>query len=41
MTERSSAVDIGVSSGIFGNSQLFGNVNGGSNYIYSYIESKI
>jgi outer membrane protein len=31
---------LGVShrSGIFGTSQLLGNVNGGSNYIYSYIE---
>jgi MipA family protein len=28
-------------SGIFGTSQLLGNVNGGSNYIYSYIEAKI
>ena len=28
-------------SGIFGTSQLLGNVNGGSNYIYSYIESKM
>ena len=28
-------------SGIFGNSQLLGNVNGGSNYIYTYIESQI
>lgn len=28
-------------SGIFGSSQLLGNVNGGSNYIYTYIESKI
>lgn len=26
-------------SGIFGASQLLGNVNGGSNYIYSYLES--
>ena len=25
-------------SGIFGTSQLLGNVNGGSNYIYSYLE---
>ncbi|MGH8738312.1 MAG: MipA/OmpV family protein [Burkholderiales bacterium] len=25
-------------SGVFGSSQLFGNVNGGSNYIYSYVE---
>ena len=31
---------VGVShrSGIFGSSQIFGNVNGGSNYIYSYVE---
>ncbi len=31
---------IGVShrSGIFGSSRLLGNVNGGSNYIYSYLE---
>ncbi|MDD4928296.1 MAG: MipA/OmpV family protein [Gallionella sp.] len=28
-------------SGIFGNSQLLGNVNGGSNYIYSYLEWKM
>jgi outer membrane protein len=28
-------------SGIFGTSQLLGNVNGGSNYIYSYIETKM
>jgi outer membrane protein len=25
-------------SGVFGSSQLFGNVNGGSNYIYTYVE---
>jgi outer membrane protein len=33
-------VGIGVShrSGIFGSSRLLGNVNGGSNYIYSYVE---
>lgn len=33
-------VGLGVShrSGIFGTSRLFGNVNGGSNYIYSYLE---
>ena len=32
---------LGVShrSGIFGSSRLFGNVNGGSNYIYSYVET--
>ena len=28
-------------SGIFGTSQLLGNVNGGSNYVYSYIEWKM
>ena len=27
-------------SGIFGSSQLLGNVNGGSNYIYTYVESR-
>lgn len=34
---------VGVShrSGIFGTSQLLGNVNGGSNYIYSYLEWKM
>ena len=26
-------------SGIFGSSQLLGNVNGGSNYIYGYLET--
>jgi outer membrane protein len=37
---RDTYVGLGVShrSGIFGNARLFGNVNGGSNYIYSYIE---
>ncbi len=28
-------------SGIFGAAQLFGNINGGSNYIYTYIETKL
>lgn len=28
-------------SGIFGTSELFGDVNGGSNYIYTYIETKL
>jgi outer membrane protein len=28
-------------SGIFGSSQLLGNINGGSNYLYGYIESKL
>jgi outer membrane protein len=34
---------LGVShrSGIFGSSQLLGNVNGGSNYIYSYLEMEM
>jgi outer membrane protein len=38
---RDTFVGLGVShrSGIFGSSQLLGNVNGGSNYIYSYIEA--
>ena len=34
-------IGVGVShrSGIFGSSRLLGNVNGGSNYIYGYVES--
>jgi len=28
-------------SGIFGTSEIFGNVNGGSNYIYSYVEVEL
>ena len=28
-------------SGIFGSARMFGNINGGSNYLYSYIEAKI
>jgi outer membrane protein len=37
---RETYVGLGVShrSGIFGSSQLLGNVDGGSNYIYSYVE---
>lgn len=37
---RDAYVGLGVShrSGIFGTSRLLGNVNGGSNYIYSYLE---
>jgi outer membrane protein len=37
---RDAYMGLGVShrSGIFGTSQLLGNVNGGSNYIYSYLE---
>ncbi len=40
---RETYLGVGVShrSGIFGTSQLLGNVNGGSNYIYTYIESRI
>jgi outer membrane protein len=36
-------VGLGVShrSGIFGSSRMFGNVSGGSNYIYSYIETEM
>ena len=39
---RETYVGFGVShrSGIFGSSQILGNVNGGSNYIYSYVESR-
>ena len=39
-TMRDTYLGIGVShrSGIFGTSRLLGNVNGGSNYIYSYLE---
>ncbi|HEX7248978.1 MAG TPA: MipA/OmpV family protein [Burkholderiales bacterium] len=38
---RSTYVGLGVShrSGIFGSSQLYGNVDGGSNYIYVYLET--
>jgi outer membrane protein len=38
---RETYAGIGVShrSGIFGSSQLVGNVNGGSNYIYGYLET--
>lgn len=40
---RETYVGLGVShrSGIFGSSQLLGNVNGGSNYIYTYLEARI
>jgi outer membrane protein len=40
---RETYFGVGVShrSGIFGTSQLMGNVNGGSNYIYSYLEWKM
>ena len=38
---RETYLGLGVShrSGIFGSSRLLGNVNGGSNYIYSYVET--
>jgi outer membrane protein len=40
---RRTFVGLGVShrSGIFGTSRVFGNVNGGSNYIYSYVETEL
>jgi outer membrane protein len=40
---RETYVGLGVShrSGIFGTSQLLGNVNGGSNYIYAYVETSL
>jgi outer membrane protein len=36
-------IGVGVShrSGIFGSSQLLGNINGGSNYLYGYLETKL
>jgi outer membrane protein len=36
-------IGLGVShrSGIFGSSRLLGNVSGGSNYIYTYVESAL
>jgi len=39
-TLRETYLGVGVShrSGIFGTSQVMGNVNGGSNYLYSYLE---
>ncbi|MES2296011.1 MAG: MipA/OmpV family protein [Pseudomonadota bacterium] len=40
---KESYLGIGVShrSGIFGYSQLLGNINGGSNYLYTYLETKL
>ena len=40
---KESYLGVGVShrSGIFGTSQILGNINGGSNYLYAYIETKI
>jgi outer membrane protein len=40
-TLKDTYIGVGVShrSGIFKTSRLLGNVNGGSNYIYSYIET--
>ena len=39
-SQRETYLGLGVShrSGMFGSSQLLGNVDGGSNYIYSYLE---
>jgi outer membrane protein len=36
-------IGVGLShrSGIFGSSQLLGNINGGSNYLYGYLETKL
>lgn len=36
-------VGVGVShrSGIFGSAQILGNINGGSNYLYAYLETKL
>jgi outer membrane protein len=36
-------IGVGIShrSGIFGASQIFGNINGGSNYFYAYLETKM
>jgi outer membrane protein len=40
---RETYVGLGAShrSGIFGSAKMFGNIDGGSNYIYTYIESKL
>ena len=38
MTETYVGLGVSHRSGIFGTSRLLGNVNGGSNYIYSYVE---
>ena len=40
---KNTYLGVGVShrSGIFGSSQLLGNVNGGSNYIYTYLETAL
>jgi outer membrane protein len=40
---RNTWIGIGLShrSGIFGTSQLLGNINGGSNYLYGYLETKL
>jgi len=41
MSETYLGVGVSHRSGIFGTSQVLGNVNGGSNYIYSYLEWKM
>jgi outer membrane protein len=38
MKETYLGVGVSHRSGIFGTSSVLGNVNGGSNYIYSYLE---
>lgn len=40
---KDSFVGVGVShrSGIFGSSQILGNINGGSNYLYGYLETRL
>jgi outer membrane protein len=40
---QDTVVGVGVShrSGIFGSSQLLGNINGGSNYLYGFIETRL
>ncbi|MFL6673016.1 MAG: MipA/OmpV family protein [Massilia sp.] len=40
---KDTVVGIGVShrSGIFGSSQILGNINGGSNYLYGFVETKL
>jgi outer membrane protein len=40
---KESYIGLGIShrSGIFGASQIFGNINGGSNYFYTYLEVKM
>ena len=41
MKETYLGVGISHRSGIFGASKLLGNINGGSNYFYGYLEAKM